>query len=328
MEFKPKILEYFDKYDSVCSLWRGSGTNSELVRLGLIETKEANWNENWSTIRKYNIAFFQRPMHKNCIDQVFLCKDLGLKIWIDLDDWKECPKEHPSYEDYRQSFDELSFKKILYCADVISVTNDRLLQKYSEAYSELADRFCIIPNAINDYVYPFTPLSNNKVIVYRGGLNHSYDIKIYQDVIRSVMFDNPDWHFVSIGQDIRRLKTLSNYQFIGRFELHSYFGLIRSINPAIFIVPLQDNDFNRCKSNISWLEGTLAGAACLCPDYFNDSVGMKYNTCKDFKEKLQFYIDYKDGREIAWGNSVFKIQDNYLLSNVNKQRMQLINNLL
>lgn len=325
---KVNILEYTDKIDSVCSLWRSRGVLSEIERSEDINIVSGNWDENWSTIRKFHIAFFMRPIHKNCVDQVMLCKDLGLKIWIDLDDWKKCPKEHPLYEVYQQSFDELSFKKTLYCADVITVTNDRMLSSYTKVYPELADKFLIVPNAINDYVYPFSPLSTNRIIVYRGGSNHSYDVKVYQDVLRKVMIDNPDWHFVSIGQEIRRLKTLKNYQHIGRFEFHSYFGAIRSINPAIFVVPLKDNEFNRCKSNISWLEGTMAGAACLCPDYFTDTAKSPYSNIEEFERNFRILIDDHELRGTLYAHSVEMIQENFLLSNVNKQRIELIKKLL
>jgi glycosyltransferase involved in cell wall biosynthesis len=328
MKSKPKILEYYDKVDSACSFWRGRGTNSELSKQDLIEIKESNWNLNWPDIRMFDIAFFQRPIHKKCIDQVFLCKDLGLKIWIDLDDWKDCPKDHVMYDEYQKSFDELSFKKILHCADVITLTNERMFKYYSYFYPNLVDKFKIIPNAINDYVYSFKELSGNKQIVYRGGSNHEYDIMEYHDVIKKVLINNPDWHFISIGYDIKILKGLSNYQYIDNFDIHSYLGLICNINPSIFIVPLQDNDFNRCKSNISWIEGTLSGAACLCPNYFEDTISLHYNSKHEFGNKLQILIDNDGIRNTYRYNSVLKIKEKYLLSNVNKQRIELINSLL
>jgi hypothetical protein len=149
-----------------------------------------------------------------------------------------------------------------------------------------------------------------------------------QDIIRKVLIDNPDWHFISIGQDIKRLKSLSNYQYLGRFELHAYFGLICNINPAIFIVPLQNNSLNRGKSNISWLEGTMAGAACVCPDYFNDAISVEYDSVKSFEDRLRVLIEDKEVRSSLYYRSVSKIEEKYLLSNVNKQRIQLIKNLL
>lgn len=324
----PKILEYLDKYDSVCSFWRGAGTNSELERQGLIETKEANWNENWSTIRKFHIALFQRPVNKMCLDQAFLCKDLGLKIWVDLDDWKDIPKEHIMYDAYKETFDELSFKKMLMLADVITVTNWRMSSNYTAEYPFIAEKVRVVPNAINDYVYSFKSLSKEKRIVYRGGQNHIYDVKVYQDAIRQVLVDNPDWQFLSIGQDIRRLKTLPNYQYLGNFELHTYFGLICGLNPSIFIVPLKDNEFNRCKSNISWLEGTLSGAACLCPEYFKDTNSEFYDSVESFKFGLERLISNSQLRQSLWSASTGAIKETCLLSKVNQKRIDIINDLL
>lgn len=328
MKFKPRILEYLDKVDSSCSFWRGVGTNSELERQGLIETQVANWNENWSTIRKFHIAFFQRPVHKMCLDQVLLCKDLGLKIWVDLDDWKDLPKEHAMYKEYYNNYEELIFKKILYAADIITVTNVRMMNMYSNIFFEVKEKVKIIYNAINDYVYNFKPLSNNKRIVYRGGINHEYDIKEYQEAIREVLIDNPDWNFISIGQDIKRLRSLSNYQYLDKFELHFYFGLICNLNPSIFIVPLKDNKLNRAKSNISWLEGSLSGAACLCPNFWDDTISQSYNSDESFKIGLETLIKSESLRKKLWLDSVSKIKHIYLLSIQNKNRMNIINSLL
>ena len=328
MKTRPVILEYYDKLNGICSFWRGRGPLAELSRVDLVKTFEANWKHDWSIIRNFDIALFQRPVHKNCLEQVFICKDLGLKIWIDLDDWKDLPSKHPMYKDYNNNFEDLAFKKILHCADVITVTNDRMIKSYSDEYPNLSTKMSILPNAINDYVYNFKPMSDTKRIVYRGSENHQYDIDQYTDILKEVLIENPDWEFISIGYDIKKLKQLPNYQYVGKFETHLYFGLICNINPEIFIVPLEDNKFNRNKSNISWLEGTFSGAACICPSYFNDTKSIGYNSKEFFKEGLLSLMESKDLRKDLWEDSVTEIKEKYLLSIVNKERMKLIKELL
>lgn len=328
MKIRPTILEYYDKLNSVCSFWRGRGPLSELSRQEKINIIESNWKHDWSIIRVFDIAFFQRPVHKKCLDQVLMCKDLGLKIWVDLDDWMYIPEKHCMYQEYNTNFDELSFRKILLCADVITVTNERLKESLVEYLEDIKDKIEIIPNALNDHVYSIKPCSSNKSILYRGGEVHRYDMDEYQNEISRFLIKNPDWMFYAIGHDVRRLRRLDNYQYLGGFDIHSYMGLIANINPSVMIVPLSDNKFNRNKSNISWIEGTMSGAACIIPDYFTDATGLKYSSKNEFKTCLEELTSDEKMRYNLHSTSKDIIERDFLLSKVNDQRIQIIKNIL
>ena len=134
------ILLYIDNEKSVSNFWRGTGAFNELEKQGYIKTKISNWKESLITLRKYDIAFFLRPMFKPCLQQVLMAKDCGLKIWVDLDDWFELPENHPVKKDYDDNFELKTFKTILKVADIITVTNDIM----KKSYLKISDSFKII----------------------------------------------------------------------------------------------------------------------------------------------------------------------------------------
>lgn len=320
------ILEYADSITSVCSYWRGRGTLVELSRTSDINLIQADWKNDWTTIRGCDIAFFQRPMSKNCFQQVAMCKDLGLKIWIDLDDSNSVPPHHEVYKLWCEEYDEKIFTKIMMLADVVTVSTKYL----KDFYLSYNNNVHIIPNAINDHWLPFNRFSNNKIILWRGGDHHLPDIFEYRKEIIEVMQNHKDWKIYCIGSPVQFFfGNIDNYEFKGDFSIHDYFAFIIQARPSIFLVPLIDNELNRAKSNISWQEATLSGGVALVPNYWNlYRNAMVYEDRKSFKYQFNKLIEDEDLRMELHKNSYDKIQKEYLLSNVNKQRLEIIKNLI
>jgi hypothetical protein len=322
----PTILEYPDVSTSACSYWRARGVLAELVKQGKINLVPATWQEDWSTIRLCDIAFFQRPMSEKCIQQVMMCKDLGLKIWIDLDDFNEIPPYHEVFSLYTQEYNEKTFQKIMLMADVVTVSTEYLKQHYLK----YAMNVVVIPNAINDFWLPMNKQSNKKLIFYRGGGHHLTDLWEYKDEIIEVMSGHSDWLLCTIGCDPKFINEhVKEYQALGDFSIHDYFGLIIQSKPSVFIVPLLDNNLNRGKSNISFQEATMAGAVSLTPSYWSlKGCSMQYGSKKTFLSGFNKLLDNAELRESLFKKSRAKIKDEYVLSKVNEKRINVINNLL
>ena len=87
---KPSLIVYSDSPQSVCSFWRSHGVLSYLARDNEIDFIEGTWQDNWDRLQFANIAFFQRPMAKECLDQIAMAKDLGLKACALFGGLMEC----------------------------------------------------------------------------------------------------------------------------------------------------------------------------------------------------------------------------------------------
>lgn len=317
--FMKSILEYYDNVNSVCSFWRGRGVLSELERNGDVRLKLSNWKEDWSEIRRHNIAFFQRPMSEFCLQQVCMCKDLGLKVWMDFDDYMYIPDKHPMAGVYNEMFNPSVFRKTLLLADVISVTNNEMAMSYAMFENGIKNKISVIPNAINDNMFRFNGVGKKKYVVWRGGEHRLNDIKPYLDDIEAVMSDHSDWFFLCVG-DYDLDLDIKNYEYLGNFNIHDYFALMLNLNPAIIINPLEISKFNKCKSNIVWQEATMFGAVTVSPEWSDYQCGFRYSV---FKESLIEAMENESSREEFFSESSKEIKK-YLLSNVNELRKSII----
>ena len=326
MNSVPTIIEYYDNLKSVCNFWRCHAPLSELSREGYINLIQGSWSDEWDILRCADIAFFQRPMSKSIMNQVLMAHDLHLKIVIDIDDSTVVEPYHPAYKDWTNEFDELSFTKIMLCADAVIVTNEYLKQYYSRYHHNIY----VVPNAINDYYLGFNRPRQDKSILYRTGENHAMDAWEYRKEIVSVMNTNPNWALHAIGHDHDFLRTkIKNYQYLGDFSIHQYFAQIKNLAPEISIVPLIDNEFNHAKSNIAWIESTIAGAATLTPNWWKlNKVSETYKNKATFETGLRKLISSQNLRQEYYEKSKELIQKKYSLSKVNKKRLEIIKSVL
>ncbi len=322
----PSVILYPDSAHSACSFWRAMGPFLELSRIGEINLHIGEYNETWTTLRAFDIAFFQRPMSKESLPQIAMAKDLGLKIIIDLDDHNSVPETHPVADEYKKRYDEDTFIKMMMMADLVLTTTPYLKNHYS-MYS---GNVHIVPNAINDYWLSGRPFKKTKTVFLRGGDHHEHDIYHYKDAIIDVMNNNQDWTLEVCGSNpIFLQQEVKSYKYAGDYNMHDYFAYILQSEASIFAVPLVDNKLNKGKSNISWLEATLSGACALVPNWFDLKLeSMLYNDVVSFAEGLTELIDNEQARLDLHTCSFRELKDTFLLTKVNKQRLELIKSVL
>jgi glycosyltransferase involved in cell wall biosynthesis len=323
---KSTIIIYSDSIHSACSFWRSHGVFLELSRLGYVNIIEGTYNDSWTILRACDIAFFQRPISKKCTEQIFMAKDLGLKVWIDLDDYNIIPEHHPIYDLWKREYDELSFTKIMMLANIVTVTNQQL-KNYYLSYSNNIE---VIPNAINDYWIKQHKQKTGKNIFLRAGVHHHQDIYKYKDQIINIFKKYNDWNLIIAGSDPIFLKNeIKNYKFVGDNNIHGYFARILNENCSIFILPLIENKLNLHKSNIGWIEATISGSVALTPSWFNlEEESVIYKDEESFYNGLELLITNTELRSKLFNKSIKKIKSEYLLSTVNNQRIEIVKNLI
>lgn len=325
---KPRIISYSDSEHSPCSFYRSIGPLSELARRDLIEHEEGFYgNDDWTILRKFDIAFFQRPMSKECLSQVAVCADLGLKVVVDLDDHGTAiSPSHPVYNTWCHHYDEKTFEKVMELADLVLTSTKRLQQHYLTYNNNVL----VIPNAYNDYWIPLHRWSPNKLVVIRGGNHHLQDIWHYRNEIIDVMNEYPDWKLEVLGGEVKFFENkMPNYHWRENLIVHEYFGYISTFKPGIILVPLEPNELNYSKSNISWQEATIGGGVTLTPSYF-DLSGQSciYRGNKSFKTGFEKLLSNDSYRKKLHDASVQHLKENYLLSEVNKKRLEIFNQLI
>lgn len=320
-----KILFLLPKPGDACSFYRGAGVATDLRRRGyLIDIMDMQGVIDWAFLIQYDIIMIQRPANNSILNVCAQIKRMGVKLWIDMDDnLLAVPMDNPSYLIYANKDIKEAIMGCLSLADVVSVTTESLRQSYLPFNKNIM----VIPNAHNDSLVKREKKQRNNVVLWRGTNTHQMDIETYKTAIDRVTEHWADINFLYIGYAPWRLEIMPNVKLAGAVDTMLYLEQIQAIAPIIMQVPLYDNLFNRCKSNIAAIEGAFAGAVCLVPEWWDMEGVIKYKDNKSYYEGLNALlkgeVDVEKSNNITWDY----ICDNLLLSNINIKRIELIEGL-
>jgi hypothetical protein len=273
---------------------------------------------NWQYFRKADFCFLNRS--SRIVDKAIIeeCYKFGVPMWQDIDDNVfELPKDNPAYEWWGENSNAILLQG-LRLAKLVTVATPRLQIYLKEKFG--IDSW-VVPNALHDsdwkrFQKPFT---GNERTVWRGSPAGARDLAFYSDAI--------DWPAHYMGFNPYWMK--GNYSSENPKNYVDYLISLCNVNPSFIFMTHLDNEFHRTKSTNGWLEATMAGAVCLMPDISEwvQRPGFHYKVLnlESFKYQAEkmFKSSHNKLREIHQ-ESVKIIENNYLLSEVNKHRMSLI----
>jgi hypothetical protein len=324
-----RVLTFAPQITDGTSFYRLGGVTPYLEKeYSDIHIKDLSWKDSleWADFISYDVAVFQRPFIKQHFNTINMLKIMGIKVIIDYDDdVLNVPMHNPFHNNYESNKENI--KQIANLADEIWVSTKGL----KETFLEFNKNIKVVPNAHNDYLFPV----KNKVkfndkdikVTYRGGSTHEIDVYSQLNDWIEMINKNKKTEFYFMGSRFPYLESKcgDNYIIIPGTHILDYFKNIHKLNPNIFIYTLEDNKFNRGKSNISWIESTYAGAAVIAPEFlpefvrpgisnFNGSLKEAFYTVKKDKKTLKIMND------LSWDY----IKENLLLSHVNQERYNSI----
>ncbi len=97
------------------------------------------------------------------------------------------------------------------------------------------------------------------------------------------------WHFYgSYPLQLRHLVDSGHIKFFQWVQLPDFAQAMANSGAQLTFASLQDNDFNRCKSNIKLIEAGALGLPCVCPDMvtYKDAF-LKYKTGDEFIDVIK-----------------------------------------
>lgn len=317
----------YSKNDA-CAFYRSTGIAKNLEKQSGHSITNAQWNEinlDWSLLVNYDVVMMQRPFTSQSLDLIRFVKNFkNISLWFDFDDNLLCvPPENETHQLYNDNRENI--KQILALADVISVTTEDLKTYYSLYNKNIQ----VIPNAFNDLLFDRPELKpREKVVIWRGTKTHIYDMMCNGLAMNKACEEFPDWQFLFLGFYPWFLSETLNKGFLKGSDIILYFNTLFKMNPAVMQVPLHDNLFNRCKSDIAYLEGTFAGAACVIPAFWDVQGALSYTDSDSYYEALKSMlsgeVDIISLNKIAWEY----VCDCRTLSKINTKRVELLNSLL
>lgn len=325
-------------HDATC-WYRASGPLSHLRKKfngDLHFERIPEWS--FSTVQMLDLAFFQRPSTAAELEAIRICRRLNVPVIVDYDDLLfDIPSDNPAYSAYMNRATQETIVTILREASCVWVSTKELKRCIQIKGAPLNERVYVVPNALDDHHLvtgsrglPPPPNRRQPAVVWRGSPTHERDVMEYTPEIGEVAMAHPNTSFVFIGYNPWFLtERLGARQAIlsGALPVGEFMDFMHATGAQVGMVPLHESRFNKCKSNIAWLEMSWAGGAVLAPDWeeWHRPGITNYKDAASFKEGLAKLVSAKQDEltelnKLSW-NHIVKHQT---LSAVNSMRMDTI----
>jgi len=249
----------------------------------------------------------------------------GFKIIYEVDDvvFKE---DIPDYNKFKYAFDNDEIRQncidIINMCDEVTVTCPFMKELYQERTGQ--KNITVIPNFVPDFWMGnlfngkevATQFEKNKKkprILYTGSGAH-YDVEnktggkddftLVRDFVRATV-DKYQWIFVgAFPPQLHDLVQTKKIEFYPWQNLLMYPKFIASLNAQMMVAPLEDNNFNKAKSDIKFIEACTLGIPCLCQDmetYSSAPEALRFKTIEEFADKINTILNWKN-RSKYYGN--------------------------
>jgi hypothetical protein len=270
-------------------------------------------------------------------------KECEFKLIYEVDDvvFRE---DIPDYNIHKKEFDNDEIRQN--CIDMINMVDEvtvtckfmRDLYKLRTGKQEIS----VVPNFPPEWwighsydckkvIANYDKNKKKPRIVYSGSGAH-FDVNNktgqqddFTHVLKFIVDNIDKYQFVFIGAFPPPLKP---YVDSRKIEFHSWQSLMNypkflaSLNAQLFIAPLQDNNFNKSKSDIKFVESAILGTPCMCqdlvtyedaPDFlkFKDSEDLAYKVEKilNWKNRSKYYSLVPDLRKVGESRFLEKPQN-------------------
>jgi hypothetical protein len=251
-------------------------------------------------------------------------KQIGFKIIYEVDDvvFRE---DIPDYNKFKTAFtsDEIrnNVTQIINMCDEVSVTCDYMRDLYRERTGK--KEISVIPNFparfwIGNYFDPnrinalYDKNKKKPRILYAGSGAH-FDVENrvgqkddFEHVVKAIIDSRHKYQWVFIGAFPLALRP---YIENGQIEFHQWQRLydypkkIHELGVQMLVAPLQDNSFNRSKSDLKYIEACAYGLPAACQDMctYKDAE-IKFKT----GEEMLYKIEEELRRSGHYKNSSYK----------------------
>jgi glycosyltransferase involved in cell wall biosynthesis len=226
---------------------------------------------NESILSKADVVVLQSVVNKEDIALVRAYqKEKGLVVIADCDDSMELNEDNPHIMEHKVSEAYNVLPIVFNMVNMITTTTPYLakkLKEYNENTYALANSM-----DLERWDLPKYKNESGKIrIGYLGSLTHLDDFRMLNNVFKRLNKEFNNLMFVTCGDPRweRFLQGLPHECMLG-VPFEAYPAKLHAMRLDIGVAPLRNTPFNRCKSNIKFLEYSIAGIpAVYSPTVYN-----------------------------------------------------------
>jgi len=245
-------------------------------------------------------------------------KECGFKMIYEVDD-VVFSEDIPDYNAFKFAFVDPKIRQntidIINLCDEVTVPSEFMKKLYIERTGK--KEITVVPNFppafwLGRYYNPqkvYRAFEKNKSkprILYSGSGSH-YDTTgesggkdDFEEIIKFVLETIDTYQWVFMGAFPPVLAPLIKS---GKIEFHEWKNIIdyplaiSQLDVQLSIAPLQDNNFNRAKSDIKFIEAATLGIPCLCQDmctYASAPAELRFHGIEEFRQKVTAILKWKN----------------------------------
>lgn len=247
--------------------WDGDRTTMGLQRISAEQKAKA--------VVDADVVVFHRPEAEYQLTLMRKLKEAGKKIVFDNDDtYKDFNgfkfNDYMTEEKIRQGLGELdrNIDTFIKEADLITCSTEALKKEYEQVNPNVV----VLPNTVDPFYYP-EPKKNDTDVIrigITGSVGITSDVQVLKPIIEHYQND-PRVRLVLLsmppeGQnEIYKKLYVDEYAFWNKvnIEWHSFVGsdvyyeYLNELKLDMVIIPRSDSYFNRCKSNLKFIECSM-----------------------------------------------------------------------
>lgn len=263
-------------------------------------------------------------------------KDLLKKpIVTEVDDWLfDVPSYNLASSAYKPNSDaEWCAYQQINLSDALIVST-KFLQDNLKAMFPTKSIY-VVPNSIDfplwENAKPFETIPKKKEgmvrIIYTGCGNHDWDVEIVKKPLLALLDIYPNLEIVwpmrfESWKDVNHERVIYVNKWI---PFTNYPGMVKAWGGDIGIAPLRDNNLNRAKSNLRWIEYSALKIPTVCSKVqpFEESIkngrtGFLANTKKDWFEYLGDLIESESLRTSIGKEAYFDVKRRFNMDDTSK----------
>jgi len=297
--------------------------------------------EIWRKVfREFDVVITKYSDNPNALVPLLFFADRYKKpLIIDVDDnIYDIPDSNPAKKEL-ETGGGLTIKTSYSLATGLFVSTRPLKEKIEKHLKEVhgikKDIF-VLPNC-NDYLdwlYPSEKHDGRIIVGYSGSITHDDDLEIIVPVMNKIFEKYPNVKFHLIGSVRKERRDAFKAKFgkyhyqvkiklgVPAFKFYPPFLALQGFD--IGLAPLADNEFNKCKSHIKWMEYSMYKIPTVASRFYpycetiegiktiqDGKTGFLAGDEKEWVEKLSLLIEDKQKRLEMGQNAYDYIKDNW-----------------
>jgi len=230
-------------------------------------------------------------------------KEKGKKIVLDIDDDLNVQDDNIYKDLHRIKSAPDVIQITAKIADLIFTTNGYLSTKLQK----LNKNVTVVPNYLDLDRWDLPKYRNDSKTIrlgWAGSMTHLDDVKMVQEPLMRLLSEFKNLKLIIAGDHrVSELFRGANVEGYVGVPLDAWPSRLHGLRLDIGIAPLRDTEFNRCKSNIKWLEYSIAkipgvySPTVYSMRGFDEKLGILAKNPEQWYSALKNLIQYEQLRE-------------------------------